>query len=862
MDVLKEILNWSKSRPDWQRDALRRLVISGELDEGDIEELTEICKSTHGLTDEQTIIPLDNTHIASTKSNTHKVNLQSIYHHSGVNALAENQKLNFGPSLTVVYGDNAAGKSGYTRILKSACRARGDEDILGNVLSGTTPLKPAVSIKYTIDDEPDPYEWSGGDDNEDLSRVSVFDSHSAAVYLTSRTDVAFRPFGLDLFDKLSKACLAIKSKLERDRISLNISRIQSLQLPEGTSAAKLVANLSSLTDPEKVKSVGTLSNGEKENLNLLEKKLLDLQTNDPAKTAKELMLRESRYQTLHTHLKDLDELLSPSAVDSLISVRAEVKTKGDTAIKLRQATFPEDVLTDTGSDAWLTMWEAAREFSKTNAYPGVEFPFTEDDARCLLCQQDLKPETVKRLIQFETFVKSAAESELRTVKDKYLRLCHGLEKLEVLSNTTKTTINEIRIDDEELANEVSTTLINMEVRRAKISESLQQLQGLPSDFPGYVSVTDKIEKLVKQTHHRVKELQKHSDPDQKGKISNEVMELKSRKMLGENETHVLAEIERKKKLAAYGLCRDDTNTQSITMKSTAVTKVVVTDQLKKTFKEELVNLSFKHVDVELAEVGGERGNLYHKMVLTMAPGVELPKVVSEGEARCLSIAAFFAELSTTEYPSAILFDDPVSSLDYKWRSGVALRLVQEAKTRQVIVFTHDIVFLLLLHQFSEEQSIDILDQHIRQLNIGAGVCTEELPWVALKVSRRIGHLKSELQEAEKLHKEGHDKLYEQKASYIYGLLREAWERGIEEVLFNGIVERYRSGVQTQQIKKISDISNDDCNTVDIAMTKCSKWLSGHDQSPAAKEDIPEPNELKTDIGSLENWITGIRKRRK
>ena len=106
---------------------------------------------------------------------------------------------------------------------------------------------------------------------------------------------------------------------------------------------------------------------------------------------------------------------------ALISVRAEVKTKGDTAIKLRQATFPEDVLIDTGSDAWLTMWEAAREFSKTNAYPGVEFPFTEDDARCLLCQQDLKSEAVKRLKQFETFVKSAAESELRKVKDKYLR---------------------------------------------------------------------------------------------------------------------------------------------------------------------------------------------------------------------------------------------------------------------------------------------------------------------------------------------------------------------------------------------------------------------------------------------------------
>jgi len=59
--------------------------------------------------------------------------------------------------------------------------------------------------------------------------------------------------------------------------------------------------------------------------------------------------------------------------------------------------------------------------------------------------------------------------------------------------------------------------------------------------------------------------------------------------------------------------------------------------------------------------------------------------------------------------------------------GVARRLVQEAKTRQVIVFTHDVVFLLLLKQFSEEQSIAQLDQHVRQLSAGAGVCADELP---------------------------------------------------------------------------------------------------------------------------------------
>ena len=61
------------------------------------------------------------------------------FHHKGVNALAEDQTLKFAPGLTIVYGDNGAGKTGYIRILKQACRARGQEEILGNVVSGALP---------------------------------------------------------------------------------------------------------------------------------------------------------------------------------------------------------------------------------------------------------------------------------------------------------------------------------------------------------------------------------------------------------------------------------------------------------------------------------------------------------------------------------------------------------------------------------------------------------------------------------------------------------------------------------------------------------------------------------------------------
>ena len=133
--VLHELLEWSQNRPSWQRDALRRLVLNGELSEDDISALAELCKAAHGLAEQQEAMPLASYHVPAESDAAPPVSLVSIFHHRGVNALAKGQTLKFAPNLTVVYGDNAAGKTGYIRILKSACRARRQEIILGNVVS-------------------------------------------------------------------------------------------------------------------------------------------------------------------------------------------------------------------------------------------------------------------------------------------------------------------------------------------------------------------------------------------------------------------------------------------------------------------------------------------------------------------------------------------------------------------------------------------------------------------------------------------------------------------------------------------------------------------------------------------------------
>lgn len=858
MTVLKGILDWSQDRPAWQRDALRRLVVNGELAEQDTRELSEICKAAHGLADPQATAPLALEHVPASGPSAAQVSLLSIFHHRGVNALAEGQTLKLSPSLTVVYGDNAAGKTGYIRILKSACRARGKEEILGNVMSGATPHKAVVAIKYRVGAGA-VQEWTGGAEDSSISRVSVFDTHCAAVYLTEKTDVAFRPFGLDVFDKLVKACGSVRFKLEGEQRTLNAGALRALDVPEGTAVAKLIASLSSLTKPETIRALASLSAEEKARLELLERSLVDLQANDPEKLSRELVLRAGRVRALATHLNSVEQALSPESLAALLQSRNEADKKAEEARRLREATFPQGLLPGTGAERWTQLWESARHFSEQASYTGRSFPVVENGAACVLCQQDLTHAAQHRLQQFEAFVQSTTEKELREAKGKAAQLEGRLKQLQVSSIASEDTLKEIRIENEGLADKLVTFIAAAEARKQAAIAALESRAPVQSAAE---TIWQDVLALASQLDERVKALKSTSNAEQKKAMTAEVQELRARQTLAKHVDQVLAEVERKKKVAAYELCLNDTRTQAITQKSTAVTKAVVTDKLRKSFQDELKRLAFHHVEVELKDIGGAQGVLYHKLILTRAPGVDLPRVVSEGEQRCLSIAAFFAELSTADNPSGIVFDDPVSSLDYKWRDSVAQRLVEEAKTRQVVVFTHDVVFLLLLKRYSEERGVDQVDQHVRQLSTGAGVCAEELPWVAMAVSKKIGYLKNQWQAAEKLHREGHQDAYEKEARYVYGLMREGWERALEEVLLSGVVERFREGVQTRQVLDLADITEDDCRVVEAAMTKCSKWLRGHDQAAAARAEIPDPAALKTDIEALENWVAAIRKRRR
>jgi AAA domain len=74
------------------------------------------------------------------------------------------------------------------------------------------------------------------------------------------------------------------------------------------------------------------------------------------------------------------------------------------------------------------------------------------------------------------------------------------------------------------------------------------------------------------------------------------------------------------------------------------------------------------------------------------------RVLSTGEQAAVATAFFLAELAVTEGRSCVVLDDPVSSLDHDHREYFARRLVEEAKKRQVVIYTHDVTFVYYAHR--------------------------------------------------------------------------------------------------------------------------------------------------------------------
>jgi len=222
------------------------------------------------------------------------------------------------------------------------------------------------------------------------------------------------------------------------------------------------------------------------------------------------------------------------------------------------------------------------------------------------------------------------------------------------------------------------------------------------------------------------------------------------------------------------------------------------------------------------------------------------------------LAGFLAELTATGNRSGIVLDDPVCSLDHRFRDKVAERLALEARTRQVVVLTHEVVFLWELREHARRHGVEVYFIELERGYREYGRPRVGAPWLGRTAGERVRWLRAAIQEAEAVLRRDGRAAYEEKASYVYKRMRDTWERTVEELLLNRVVERFRPGVETQRLRVVVDIKPEDIDLVDREMRHCSKFV--HDEPGARNEGVPDPDVVRDDLARLEAWIAELRER--
>ena len=146
MPLEEGIVAWSGQRPRWQQIMLRGVAEGRPLSGEALEQLVDAVVTGERLTGGG----LEIGHLVASASDAPPVRLTSVAEPAHVNALSSSVPLTFlEDGITIVYGDNGSGKSGYARLLKRIARSRHNETVLTDVFRDTPGLEPTAKTRST-----------------------------------------------------------------------------------------------------------------------------------------------------------------------------------------------------------------------------------------------------------------------------------------------------------------------------------------------------------------------------------------------------------------------------------------------------------------------------------------------------------------------------------------------------------------------------------------------------------------------------------------------------------------------------------------------------------------------------------------